>query len=71
MGVTVAPVRASTAGKVRLANLLAGAYYLAALADFEQADVYKPEFLEQVAAMAIKVTIAEGEKKVQDLRIGK
>ena len=65
------PVRASTEGKFRFTQLLAGEYYMAALADFEQADAYKPEFLEQVAAMAIKVTIGEGEKKIQDLRIGK
>ena len=63
------PVRASTEGKFRFASLLAGEYYLAALTDFEPADIYKPEFLEQVAAAALKVTIAEGEKKIQDLKI--
>jgi hypothetical protein len=63
------PVRASTEGKFKFTSLLPGDYYLAALTDFEPADVYKPAFLEQVAAAAMKVTIAEGEKKVQDLKI--
>jgi hypothetical protein len=64
-----APVRASTDGKFKFTNLLPGEYYLAALTDFEPNDYYKPAFLEQVAAAAMKVTIAEGEKKVQDLKI--
>jgi hypothetical protein len=63
------PVRAGNDGKFRLTNLLPGEYYLAALSDFDPGDVNKPEFLEQVAAAAMKITIAEGEKKVQDLRI--
>jgi hypothetical protein len=63
------PVRASTQGQFRFTNLLAGEYYMAALADYDPAEVYRPEFLEQVAALAMKVTIGEGEKKVQDLKI--
>ena len=63
------PVRASTDGKFRFTNLQPGEYFLAALSDFETADVFKPEFLEQVAAAAMKITITEGEKKVQDLKI--
>jgi hypothetical protein len=64
-----APVRPSNDGTFKFAGLLAGEYFLAALSDFEMADVYKPEFLEQVAAVAMKITIGEGEKKVQDLKI--
>jgi hypothetical protein len=63
------PVRASTDGKFKFTSLPAGEYYVAALADFEPAEYYKPEFLEQVAAVAMKVTLADGEKKVQDLKI--
>jgi hypothetical protein len=63
------PVRASTEGKFKFANLLPGEYYLAALSDFEPNDYGKPAFLEQVALAAMKVTIAEGEKKVQDVKI--
>ena len=64
------PVRPGTDGKFRIPNLLAGEYFVAALTDFEPADVYNPAFLEQVAAAgAIKITLGEGEKKVQDLRV--
>lgn len=63
------PVRPANDGAFKFTGILAGEYYLAALTDFEMADVFKPEFLEQVAAMAMKITIAEGEKKVQDLKI--
>jgi hypothetical protein len=65
-----APVRPGTDGKFRIQNLLAGEYFVAALTDFEPADVYNPAFLEQVAAAgAIRITLGEGEKKVQDLRV--
>jgi len=63
------PVRPANDGVFKFTNVLAGDYFLAALSDFDMADVYKPEFLEEVSAMAMKITIAEGEKKVQDLKI--
>jgi hypothetical protein len=63
------PVRPANDGAFKFTGLLAGEYFLAALSDFEQADVAKPEFLEQVAAVAMKITIGDGEKKVQDLKI--
>ena len=63
------PVRPANDGVFKFTTLLAGEYFLAALSDFDQADVYKPEFLEQVAAVAMKITIGDGEKKVQDLKI--
>jgi hypothetical protein len=63
------PVRPGSDGKFRFTSLLPGEYYLGALSDFEQSELFKPEFLEQVAAGAMKVTIREGEKKVQDVRI--
>jgi hypothetical protein len=63
------PVRAATDGTFRFTNLLAGEYYIAALSDFEPQDIYRADFLEQVAAAAMKVIVGEGEKKVQDLKI--
>jgi hypothetical protein len=63
------PVRASTTGTFKLTNLLPGEYYLAALTDYEPSEVMKPEFLEQLAAVAMKVSLAEGEKKQQDVKI--
>lgn len=63
------PVRAATDGTFKFTNLLSGEYYIAALSDFEQRDIYRAEFLDQVAAAAMKITVGEGEKKVQDLKI--
>lgn len=63
------PIRPANDGVFKYTNVLAGEYFLAALSDFDVADVNKPEFLEQVAAVAMKITIGDGEKKVQDLKI--
>ena len=63
------PIRPANDGVFKFTNVLAGEYFLAALSDFDMADVYKPEFLEQVAAVAMKITIGDGEKKAQDLKI--
>lgn len=64
------PIRTNTDGKYKFSNVLPGEYYLAALSDFDQNDVDKAWFLEQVAAAAIKITVTEGEKKAQDLKVG-
>jgi len=63
------PMRPASDGKFRISPLPAGEYYMAALTDFEQENLYDAAFLEQVAAAAFKITLAEGEKKVQDLKI--
>jgi uncharacterized protein (DUF2141 family) len=63
------PVRAGMDGKFTFTGLPAGDYYLAALTDFEPSDVSNPLFLEQVIPSAVKVTVAEGEKKAQDLKL--
>jgi hypothetical protein len=64
------PVRTGTDGRYRFANVPAGDYYLAALTDFEPADVSDPAFLDQIAgSAAIKISVGEGEKKVQDLKL--
>ena len=62
-------MRTGIDGTFKFTNVIAGDYLLAALPDFEMNDIYKPEYLEQVAASAMKITIGEGEKKVQNLKI--
>jgi hypothetical protein len=61
--------RPATDGKFILAELPAGNYFLAALTDLDPLEWQDASFLEQVAPSAIKLTLSEGEKKVQDLRL--
>jgi carboxypeptidase family protein len=67
----IRPITPSSDGKFRLAALPPGEYYIAAVTDYEYTDLTDGTFLEQLAAGAFKITLAEGEKKVQDIRMGK
>ena len=64
-----APARAATDGTFRFAGLPAGTYYAAALPDVDQAALSDDVFLTQLAASAVRVTLAEADKKVQDLKL--
>jgi hypothetical protein len=57
-------------GRFRMSSLPPGDYYLAALAEVAGADLADPAYLEQVAASAIRITLALGERKVQDFQLG-
>jgi hypothetical protein len=57
-------------GRYRILGLPAGEYFVAAMADFDAADLGDPAFLAQLAAASTKLTLSDGEKKIQDLRIG-
>ena len=57
-------------GKFKFAGLPPGEYYMAAVTDYEYTDLVDASFLEQLTAGAFKITLAEGEKKVQDIRMG-
>jgi hypothetical protein len=61
--------RPDTNGRFTFDDLPPGEYFLAALTDLDPRGFQDAAFLEQVAPAAVKVTIAEGEVKVQDLRI--
>jgi hypothetical protein len=61
--------RPSTSGRFVLSNVPAGSYLIAALNDLDPLDLLDATFLEQIAASGLAVTVKEGEKKVQDLRI--
>ena len=63
------PVRPASDGRFRVTPLLPGDYHVVALSRFDPGNLYDTAFLEQVAAASIKITLAEGEKKVQDIRI--
>jgi hypothetical protein len=61
--------RPATDGHFSCTDLPSGEYYLAALTDLAPDDVRDAEFLAQAVSTAVRVTIAEGEQKVQNLRI--
>jgi hypothetical protein len=46
-----------------------GDYALAAVTDFDPLDLTDPAWLEQIVGAGVKVTVAEGARTRQDLRI--
>jgi hypothetical protein len=65
-------VRAATLGadgKFLFDDLRPGSYLVALTESVEPDEWLDPEFLRKLLAAAIPVAVAEGEKKVQDLRI--
>lgn len=64
------PQQPGSDGKFTFPGLPSGEYFLAAVTEVEPESWGNPTFMEQVAAAAIRITLGEGEKKVQDLRIG-
>jgi hypothetical protein len=66
----VQTARPSSDGKFSVVGLPAGEYYVCAATAVDRNEVYDPAFLEQFVAVSFKITIADGEKKTQDLRLG-
>jgi hypothetical protein len=64
----VRAVRPTSDGRYRMTGLPAGEYLLAAVAAVDSSDLSDTSFLDTLAAGALKFTLDEGEKKVQDLR---
>jgi len=65
----VRTVRPDTTGKFTFNNLPSGAYRIAAVLDIGPEDLRDQSLLEELAAASLAITIADGEKKVQDLRL--
>jgi uncharacterized protein (DUF2141 family) len=61
--------RPGTDGRFTVTGLPPGEYLMAAVTDMAPQDANDPSFLEQLVAASFKFTLAEGEKKAQDLRI--
>jgi hypothetical protein len=57
-------------GTFSFANVPPGDYWLAPVDDVEPGQWFDSTFLQRIEPTAIKVTIGEGEKKTQDLRVG-
>jgi hypothetical protein len=64
-------VRPGNTGEFRLAGLPPGEYYVCALTDLDPYEMYSSPFLDPLAAVAQKITLAEGEKRAQDLHLAK
>jgi hypothetical protein len=63
-------VKLGSDGSYRIVGLPPDEYYLAALTSLDPVQVTDPVFLEQLVSASLRITLAEGEKKTQDLRIG-
>ena len=65
-------VTPATNGSFGIAGLPPGEYAMAAIEDLDAVDLYDQVFLSQlIASAAYKFTLADGEKKHQDLRVGR
>ena len=63
--------RPASDGQFSLKNLPAGAYRLVAVTDIEDGQWRDPKFLASLAGSGIEVTITDGQRTVQNLRIAK
>jgi hypothetical protein len=64
------PIRPGADGRFIVSDLPAGDYFLAAVTDVDASELNDTSLLEQLAAAAVKVTLGEGERKIQDIKIG-
>ena len=65
----ITSARTDQAGAFRMRNLPPGDYFVVAVDDVEQGEWFDPAFLERVRPDATRVSVSEGEKKTQDLRL--
>lgn len=63
-------VKLGSDGRYRVTGLPAGNYHLCVIADVDPNQLSDPAFLEQLSRAAVAVTLVEGEKTIQDLKIG-
>ncbi len=61
--------RPDTNGTFALTRVPAGTYRLAALTDFDPSDLHDSVFVDTLAEQGIVVTVRDGERTVQDIRI--
>ncbi|MCR4374521.1 MAG: carboxypeptidase-like regulatory domain-containing protein, partial [Acidobacteria bacterium] len=61
--------RPGTDGRFTMRNLPPGDYMIVAVTDVEPGEWFDPEFLAELAQASMRVTLQDGEKKTQDLRL--
>lgn len=62
-------VRPGTDGRFIFSDPPAGEYLLVAMTDLDPIDLLSVSFFEPLASAGVKLAVAEGEKKIQDLKI--
>jgi hypothetical protein len=63
--------RSATDGSYVIRDLPGGGYVIATLTDVDEEDLTEAAFLEKLTAAGVKLTLADGERKTQDLRIAR
>lgn len=63
-------VRPDANGTFVARDLPAGDYLISAVTDLEDGQVNDPAFLATLAASSIRISLAEGDRKIQDIRVG-
>jgi Carboxypeptidase regulatory-like domain len=64
-------VSPSADGTFAFRSLVAGEYLLAVVDDAEPGEWFDPAFLQRIAPGALRISIADGEQKIRDLRAGR
>ena len=62
--------RPASDGRYRISGLPPGEYFVCAATEVAALELYSPELLEQLVAGSFKLTLGDGEKKMQDLKLG-
>jgi hypothetical protein len=65
----VQQARPSSDGRYKMTGLPGGEYYVCALTDLDQNQLYDPAFLESLVSGSFKIALTDGEKKTQDLTL--
>jgi hypothetical protein len=65
----IVSTRPGTDGRFTFRNLPPGNYRLTAITDAEPGEWFNPEFLNQLVGPSIAISLDEGERKVQDIRV--